>query len=158
MKSDDTNRSAHKSETTFSSQEARSAQKSKQKIAADKVTLSPDEAAKYREAIGTDDLDFLNGIIRQLGGALSRDGVVDEDQLNFTVSIIRGVKSRGRAEIMLAAQMAVVNDVMMNFAQHLATATSFEEIETFGNIFNKLARTYATLMEVQQRCYPPGRH
>lgn len=155
MKSDDTTRSAHQSETATSSQKARSAQESNQTNATDTNKLTPDEAERFRKAIGTDDLDFVRGVVSQLGGLFPCNGTSDEDVVTFPVAIIRGVKSRGSGEIMLAVQMAAVHSATINVAQRLTAAESNAEIEILGNIFTKLARTYATLMEVQQRCFPP---
>ena len=64
-------------------------------------------------------------------------------------------KSRGAGEIMLAIQMAAVHTATIEVAHRLAAAKSNAEIESLGNIFTKLARTYATFMAVQQRCFPP---
>ena len=155
MKSDDATRSAHQSETAASSQEAQSAQKSKQELPADEEELSPDEAARFRKFFGTDDRDFLRGVASRLGGLFPCNGTSDEDVVKFPASIIRGVKSRGAGEIMLAIQMAAVHTATIEVAHRLAAAKSNAEIESLGNIFTKLARTYATLMAVQQRCFPP---
>ena len=154
MKSDDTTRSAHQSETAASSEEVRRAQKSKQKPA-DEEGLSPAEAERYRKAIGTDNLDFVRGVIGQVGNLFPCNGTSDEDLVKFPVAIITGVKSRGPAEIMLAIQMAAVHTATIEVAHRLMAAESNAEIESLGNILTKLARTYATLMEVQQRCFPP---
>lgn len=153
MKSDDTTRSAHKSETAASSQEARLAQKSNQKItgASGKETLSPYQAAILRTTTGTDDLDFWTAIISQLSGASSNKGAVDKQPFDFMMSIILEPKSRAKFEIMLAAEMAAVHGAMMKFAQYLANTTSIEGINSNGNILNKLARTYAMQMDVLQR-------
>lgn len=151
----DTTRSAHKSETAASAQKAQSAQESNQTNATDKKELTPDEAAKFRAAFGTNDLDFVRGVIGQVGHLFPCNGTSDEDLLKFLVAIICGVKSRGPGEIMLAIQMAAVHTASIDVAKRLMAAESNAEIESLGNILTKLARTYATLMEVQQRCFPP---
>jgi hypothetical protein len=147
MKSDDTIRSADQSETAASRQKARPARKSKQKQAA--------EAERLRATLGTDDMDFVRGVISEVGDLFPSDGTSDEDVIKFPTSILRGVKSRGPGEIMLAIQLAAVYSITMEFARRLRAAESTAEREIVGNIFIKLARTYATLMEVQQRCFPP---
>ena len=95
MKSDDATRSAHQSETAASSQEAQSAKKSKQELPADEEGFSPDEDARLRQSIGSDDWDFLYPAIRQLSGLFPCNGTSDEDAAKFPVSIIRGVKIEG---------------------------------------------------------------
>lgn len=109
-----------------------------------------------RKAIGADDLDFLGGIIGQLSDACSRNGTIDESQLDFMVSIIKGFKPRDQTEAMVAAQMAVVHRAAMRFAGDLTLAESKEAIDTIGNVFNKLVRTFATQIEVLQRYRSTG--
>ena len=46
------------------------------------------------EALGTTDLDFLDGILCQLLNVGSRVGKLDERGLNFLLSVIKGVKPR----------------------------------------------------------------
>ena len=154
----DTTRSAHKSETAASSQEARLAQKSNQKItgASGKETLSPQLAALIQNTFGTSDMNFWDGIFSQLAGASSGKGAVDKQQHDFMMSIILEPKSRAKFEIMLAAQMATVHGVMMTFAQYLVNEKSIEGINSIGNIFNKLARTSAMQMDVLQRYQSGG--
>ena len=151
MKSDDKTRSAHQSETTASSQEARVAQVSNQTNSVAKKKLTSKQAARYCEIIGTADQAFLEGLISQLGPVISGNDDLDENQLNFVVSIIGGVKSKARSEIMLAIELAVIHRAMMRSAQILETSESIAEIEIIGNIVTKLARTYASFMAVQQR-------
>lgn len=100
-------------------------------------------------------MDFVRGAIGQVGDLFPCDGTSDEDVVKFPTSIIRGVKSRGPGEIMLAIQMAAVYSITIEFAQRLRAAESIAELEIIGNIFIKLARTYADLMKVQQHCFPP---
>jgi hypothetical protein len=154
----DTTRSAHKSEATASSQEARSAQKPSQKItgASSKETFSPHQAAIFRTATGIDDPDFWIGILCQLAGASSNKGVIDKQQYDFMMSVILERKSTPKFEIMLATQVAAVHSAMMTFGRKLANATSIEETNVIGNIFTKLARTSAIQVEVMQRLQSTG--
>ena len=77
-----------------------------------------------RKAIGAEDLDFLYVILFQLSDACTRDGAVDQDQLNFLFSIIKSFKPRDQIHAMLAAQMSVVHLNMMEFARPLTTIPS----------------------------------
>jgi hypothetical protein len=53
--------------------------------------------------------------------------------------------------MLLVTEMLTVHDAKMKMAERLKDARTLEEIETYGNLYNKLARTFATLMETLQR-------
>src|SRR5260370_22109529 len=68
----------------------------------------PDEATGsflVMEPLGTTDLDFFNALLSQLGNAGSKCSEIDEQGINFMLSIIKGIKPRDQIEAMLAAQM-----------------------------------------------------
>jgi hypothetical protein len=123
----------------------------------DKTDLHPDckdlrqGIELLMKAIGAEDVHFLQGIVPQLADACVRDGVVDGNQLNFMVSIIRGVKPRDQIEAVLAAEMAAIHCATMQFVRYLRPGGSIEEIDSYGNVLNKLARTFAYQTEVLQR-------
>jgi hypothetical protein len=103
------------------------------------------------EAVGTTDFDFINGLLNQLGNAASHGGHVDEDGINFMLSVVKGVKPKDQLEAMLAAQMAAVHMAMMTFAQRLQHVENIAQQDSSERAFNKLARTYAMLMEALKR-------
>jgi len=72
------------------------------------------------EALGTPNLDFANGLLNQLLNAGSKHG--DEGELNFMLSVIKGVKPKDQLEAMLAAQMAVVHMASMACGGQLRNA------------------------------------
>jgi hypothetical protein len=99
------------------------------------------------EAIGTTDLDFLDGILCQLLNVGTRDGRVDERGLNFLLSVIKGVKPRDQVEALLAAQMAAVHVATMMLARRLAHVENIPQQDSAERAFNKLARTFAAEVE-----------
>jgi hypothetical protein len=103
------------------------------------------------EAIGTADEDFLNGLLRQIADAGSQDQKVDEERLNFLLSVVKGVKPRDEAEGMLAAQMAAIHMATMTFARRLAHVENIPQQDSAERALNKLARTFATQMETLKR-------
>lgn len=113
-------------------------------------------AELFRKAVGADDNIFLDGTFNQLAEACTRDGVVDERKLNFMISIIRGIKPRDQIEAMIAAEMAMAHDTMMSFMGRLRTAGSVEEVDSLGNVANKLMRTFTMQMEALYRCRSGG--
>jgi hypothetical protein len=74
--------------------------------------------AQLKEMFGTDDR-FAKGMLSQLASAGAR-GKIDEDKLNFILSIVKGTKPRDQLEAMLAAQMAATHMATMTFARRLA--------------------------------------
>jgi hypothetical protein len=107
--------------------------------------------ALFTEAIGVYDEDFLLGLIKQLGNAISQKPLVDERDINFMLSTIRGVQPRDQLEVMLAAQMAAVHMATMTAAQRLAHAEFIDQLDSAERAFNKLARTYVSQMEALKR-------
>jgi len=106
----------------------------------------PDEQigrALVMEALASADWDFLDGILNQLGNASAHGQDIDERELNFMLSVIKGIEPRDQLEAMLAAQMAAVHVATMTFARDLAPVNI--------SAFNKLTRTFAMQMEALKR-------
>jgi hypothetical protein len=98
--------------------------------------------ALVMEALASADEDFLNGIMYQLGNASAHGQDIDEPELNFMLSVIKGIEPRDQLEAMLAAQMAAVHVATMTFARVAPVNIS---------AFNKLTRTFAMQMEALKR-------
>ena len=72
------------------------------------------------EAIGAKDLDFLDGLLKQLFSAGTQGRTADEHGLNFMLSVVKGIEPKDQVEAMLAAQMAAIHMSTMTFARRLA--------------------------------------
>jgi hypothetical protein len=103
------------------------------------------------EALGTVDADFANGLIQQLVNASSQGKQINEDDLNFMLSIIKGIKPRDQLEAMLAAHMAATHNLIMTFARRLARVQTIQELDSIERALNKLARTFTTQIETFKR-------
>jgi hypothetical protein len=103
------------------------------------------------EALGGTDPDFLEGFLKQLCIANSHDRSVDEDGLNFMLSIVKGIEPRDPVEAMLAAQMAVTHNATMTFARRLNHVETIPQQDSAERAFNKLARTFAAQVEALKR-------
>src|SRR5262245_17031481 len=58
--------------------------------------------------------------------------------------------------MLLVTEMITVHDAKMKMSERLRDADTLEETETCGNLYNKLARTFATQMDTLQRwCLGP---
>jgi hypothetical protein len=113
----------------------------------------PNKAIGYgllMAALGTTDIDFINGLLRQLAPAGSQCDQINEAELNFMLSIIKGVKPADQVEAMLAAQMAAVHIATMTSARRLAHENTQPQ-DSAERAFNKLARTFTTQMDAIKR-------
>ena len=112
----------------------------------------PEQTVAYMllgQALGTADLEFLTGLIRQLANTGSKGSQIDD--LNFMLSVIKGVEPRDQVEAMLAAQMAAVQMATMSFARQLNNVKTIPQQDSAERAFNKLARTFTTQMEALKR-------
>ncbi len=111
----------------------------------------PDEDvghALLMEALGTMDIDFLIGLLKQLADA-GREN--DEDGLNFMLSVVKGVKPRDQVEAMLAAQMAAVHKATMTCAGRFADTTNIANSDIAERALTRLTRTFAAQVEALKR-------
>jgi hypothetical protein len=91
------------------------------------------------KALGTGDWDFFKGILKQLADR-GLDRTVDEDELNFMLSVLKEPKNT--LELMLMAQIARVHVATMSEQENAALA--------------KLARTFAMQLETLMRLRAGG--
>src|SRR4051812_33276603 len=73
-----------------------------------------------QKAFGSEDENFVDGLLVQLIDAASKGKSIDEKGAAFVASIVRGVEPRDQVEAMLAAQMAAVHNATMTFGRRLA--------------------------------------
>jgi len=102
-------------------------------------------------AFATADDDFLAEVMTQLYGASTKDSQASEQRLNFMVAVIKGIKPQDQLETMLAAQMAAVHSLTMEFASRLANAGDLAWRDSAERTLNKLARTFAVQVEALKR-------
>ena len=74
-----------------------------------------------QNALGSLDDGFTNGLLTQLAQATSGGPKVNEADLNFMLSFIKGIEPRDQIESTLAAHMAVGNMALIKFAAVLST-------------------------------------
>ena len=102
-------------------------------------------------ALGSENVDFVNGLIKQVASVANKGHGIVENDINFVVSVIGGVEPKDQMEAMLAAQMAVTHMAMMSLASCLTSAATIYEIEAAEKAVTKLARTFTTQMEALNR-------
>jgi hypothetical protein len=119
------------------------------------VVMGPDHPddmagiALQMEAVATTDNDFFQGFVSQLAEAGGSE--IDEQRLNFMLSVVKGIKPRDQIEAMLAAQMAAVHTATMKFSGSLVAAEYLDHRDSAERTFNKLTRTFVTQMEALKR-------
>jgi hypothetical protein len=102
-------------------------------------------------ALGTTNIHFAAGVQRQLANITAIDGQIDENNLNFAFSILAGIKPNDQEEAMLGVLQVASYLSAVKMAGHLYKAETTGELEYAERVFNKCARTCATLSETLTR-------
>jgi hypothetical protein len=99
-------------------------------------------------------MDFFRGTLSQLVQVLP-DGVTNQAKFDYMFSIIKGIRPKNHIEAMLAVQMAAEHFTMMKCLNELGFKT-VQQLDCIGGLYNKLARTFATQVDVLQRSRSGG--
>jgi hypothetical protein len=126
------------------------------KVLEDGNSIRPVDQASLKKAFGTTDDYFVKGMVLQLAKAGPAERI-DEDLLNFMLSIIKGIEPRDQVEGMLAAQMAVIHRNTMMFAERLAHADDILLQDHAQRAVSKLSRAFTSLLEALIRYRTGGR-
>jgi hypothetical protein len=81
---------------------------------------------------------------------------LDERELSFALSMVKGIRPRDDNEGMLAAQMAAVHIATMTAARRLANVETIDQQDSASNMFNKCARTFAAQVEALKKYRSTG--
>jgi len=92
----------------------------------------------------------------QLADVASNGQVPNEQELNFTLSVVNGIEPRDEVEAMLAAQMAATHKATMILACHLNHVENIPQLDSAERAFNKLARTFTAQVEALKRYRSSG--
>jgi hypothetical protein len=90
------------------------------------------------DAIGTGSHSLIKGLVQLSGTSKS----LEECELNFALSMVKGIKPRDDTEAMLATQMAALHNATMTAARRLAKVES---------MLSKCALTFAAQMEALKK-------
>jgi hypothetical protein len=121
-------------------------------------TLDADagEAKAHMRAFGTKNPDFFFGLLHQVVNTASKGQYPDERGIKFMLGFIKSNKPRDEIEASLCAQIAACQLATMRFGNRLAHAESLQEQDSAERTFNKLARTFAALVQALQRYRSAG--
>ena len=108
---------------------------------------------RLMEVYGTDDEDFLKGIVKQI---LKCSPSRDEEEIDFMISVIKQEKPRKHVDMMLVTQMAATHKAIMRCAEELAWASDLRVLDTVGRVVDRLMRTYVLQRDLLMRCQAGG--
>jgi len=127
------------------------------KVRVSAKAVSPDHpdletgTALWMDALGTTDVAVLEALMGQLANLTMTDGKLNEDQLNQTLALIRGIDPQDPVEAMLAAQMAAIHTATLTYARRAAIADTFMEGELSEKAFNRLSRTFIAQVDALKK-------
>ena len=96
------------------------------------------------DALGTGDFDLACGLLTQLTDVSRSGKVATQQELNFMLSVVRGISPRDETEALLAAQMAAIHNATMVAARRLNHVETIPQQDSASTMLNKLARTFAS--------------
>jgi hypothetical protein len=103
------------------------------------------------KTLGTTNHEFLQGIFGQLATLATLGQKLDQDTLNFMLSIINGINPKDETEAMIATQMAAVHLATLTLARRLDCVENLGQQDSAERAFNRLARTFTVQMEALKR-------
>jgi hypothetical protein len=108
-------------------------------------------ALLWASALGTTDSKFAGTVFQQLVHISRTGGNLTADELNGTLSLVRGLAPADPTEALLAAQMVAVHKATMQAAARLLDANTPAAQDSASTMLNKLARTFAMQIEALKR-------
>ncbi len=105
------------------------------------------------DALGTTDVDFADGLLRNL---TLQGGQIDEAGVKFLVSVIKDAKPKDHLAAMLAAQNGVFHIITMALARQLPLVKTLQEQDSIERALNRCARTFTIQMEALERSRTGG--
>jgi hypothetical protein len=109
---------------------------------------------RYRSAFGTGDSDFANLMFSRLVNAtcgIDAEGRPGEHDINKVLAAVTGIGAKDEVEGMLATQMVATHSAAMTALTRLKDTDRLLEHDSYGNLANKLLRTYTAQMEALHR-------
>ena len=99
------------------------------------------------DAFGTGDIDLACGLLVQTADVARSGKVATRQELNFMLSVVRGINPRDETEALLAAQIAAIHNATMVAARRLNHVETIPQQDSASTMLNKLARTFAGQVE-----------
>jgi hypothetical protein len=108
------------------------------------------------DALGTGDYEFACGLLTQITDVSRSGKIATQQELNFMMSMVRGINPRDETEALLAAQMAAIHNATMVAARRLNHVETIPQQDSASTMLNKLARTFASQVEALKKYRSAG--
>jgi hypothetical protein len=106
-------------------------------------------------ALGTANEALFKGLVLQLSGLatakLPEEIELKQNELNFAVSMMQGIKPRDETEALLATQMAAIHNAVMTAAWRLAKSENIPQRDSASRMLNQCARTFTAQLEALKK-------
>jgi lipopolysaccharide biosynthesis regulator YciM len=103
-------------------------------------------AVVLKKEVSGHDPDFLSVTNNQLATlSVTKNGSAAGH--SFVRSVLKEASPGNQPVMLLVTQMLAVHDATMSSAKSLGEAKTFEQLNSYGNLFNKLARTFTAQVE-----------
>jgi hypothetical protein len=102
-------------------------------------------------AFGTGSSQFASGLLGQLADVSRTGAEIKSTELDFMLTVVRGIGPKDETEALLAAQMAAIHNATMAAARRLNHVDTLVQHDSNANALNKLARTFAAQLEALKR-------
>lgn len=114
-----------------------------------KLTSVPGQHAALKAAFGSDSWPFQNYAFTQVLNIMrvAQDGDDLTADVNALFAMIAGIAPQSELEAMLAAQMVATHHLAMRQLSGLTHSEEIAHHEMYGNLGNKLLRTFTMQME-----------
>jgi hypothetical protein len=120
----------------------------------------PDLEVGYRvvaDAFNIGDMTLFEGVVHDISGLGRRDdGGPDMKQANYAIAIIKGIKPKDTAEVLLASQMAAIQIATLKTASLFGASKTRENLDLYERSLNRLSRTFVAQMEALKRYRSKG--
>ena len=132
-------------------------------MAGDKVVnISTDHAdaaichTLLADSFATGDYEFSAGLLTQLTDVSRSGKAPTPHEMNFMLSVVRGINPRDETEALLAAQMAAIHNATMVAARRLNHVETIPQQDSASTMLNKLVRTFASQIETLKKYRSAG--
>lgn len=108
--------------------------------------------SQFMAAYGSEDPDFVYGLISQLANVGPQSKLPDVNGFKFGLAAVRGMAPRDPLDAMICAQMAMVHQISMMFAERLAKAAPYPlDMASEEQPFTRIVRTRCALTTAFER-------
>lgn len=109
------------------------------------------QSVEGQPVFGSRDEDFIFGLAQDMIRSSRYQGELVEHRLKFISAFVENLSPRDEVEALLATQMAVTHQALMEASNRYGNAVSLEQADSAERAMNKLARTFTTQMDALKK-------